>query len=102
MNFGSVNSHLRQVDLTITPSLDSTTLKRGDIDVLAFVGEMGVFAAYHLRPNVSLRVAFEALWLSSVASASRQKDFSADAVLVPATATGVTHLGMSTGMDIYW
>ena len=110
VNFASVNSRLRQLEpgnsdpnLGPTgPAINMTTNGRADKDVLAFVGDLGVFATYHLRPNVSFRVAFEGLWLSSTASASRQREFSAADVQQAAAVSGVTYLGLSTGMDIYW
>ena len=98
VNFASMNSNLLQV-INFIPT---TTLNRADKDVLSFVGELGIFAAYHVRPNISFRVAFESLWASSLATAGKQRALGPGRNTIVGLASDVTFMGLSTGVDIYW
>jgi len=66
------------------------------------LGELGIFAHYNLRPNVALRVAYEAMWLSSVANAQEQITFDTAALPVVKPGGGQMYMGASFGIDFYW
>ncbi|MFV2066665.1 MAG: BBP7 family outer membrane beta-barrel protein, partial [Pirellulales bacterium] len=68
----------------------------------ALLGELGVFAHYNLRPNVTLRVAYEAMWLSSVANAQEQITFDPVALPIVKPGGGRMYMGASVGIDFYW
>lgn len=66
------------------------------------LGELGVFAHYHLRPNMTLRVGYEAMWFSSVANAQEQINFDPVAVPIVKPGGGQMYMGASFGLDFYW
>jgi hypothetical protein len=71
-------------------------------ETFTLIGEAGVFAHYHLHPNLTLRVAFEAMFLSSVANAVEQVEFQESAIPHVATGGAQQYLGASFGFDYYW
>jgi hypothetical protein len=99
-----VNFSQQRTDLVI----DDPTF--GDVDEhvkaddasFSFIGELGVFAHYHLHPNWTLRLAYEALWLSSVANAQEQVDFDPASLAQVRDGGGQTYMGFSFGVDFYW
>lgn len=75
---------------------------RAHEEKLSFVGDLGVFANYHINPNVTLRVAYEALWLSAVANAAEQVEFDTAATPLVRAGGSQTYMGLSFGFDWYW
>jgi hypothetical protein len=109
VNFSSQNMDWFSVDPgvpisepAIPPFPASTTHARADEEVISFAADLGVFAHYHLRSNVSLHVAYEALWLTSVATAVDQIDFEMGNVPIVRTGGSQMYMGMSFGVDFYW
>ena len=100
INFSSMNRVL-EIEDTIPPFAVSQD-QRADEDTFSFVADLGVFVHYHLRPNVTLRTGFEALWVNSVATAIEQISFETGALPTVRTAGAQYYKGMSFGVDFYW
>lgn len=78
-------------------------LQSGLEERLAFIGELGLFATYHLHPNIALRAAYDALYLQSVALAPEQlANFGTG--LNPDISLGsyLFYHGISFGVEIVW
>lgn len=71
-------------------------------ETFSFLGELRIFAHYHLRPNMTLRAAFEGLWLSSVANAAEQVEFDTASIPVVRAGGSQSYMGASFGFDLYW
>ena len=68
---------------------------------LAFVGEFQLVARYHLRPNLSLRAGWQMMYMTSVALAPDQLDFSPDSGRFPYTGDPF-YQGAIFGLESYW
>jgi len=79
---------------------------RADLDVIGFVGEVGIHATYYAKPNLSFRVGFEALWVNSLSLALRELQGADYGQVSPVesinTAGGLQYMGFSTGMEYHW
>jgi hypothetical protein len=99
-----INFTKQKTDLVIDDPLlgDTQRFVEATDETFAMVGEAGVFAHYNIHPNLTLRIAFEMLFLSSVANAIEQVEFQQAAL--PHVRTGGTqqYLGASFGFDYYW
>ena len=73
-----------------------------DRETLAFLAEMGVFLHYHLFPNVTLRTAYEAMWMTQVATATDQINLNLGSVPLVQTGGQEMYMGLSFGIDFYW
>jgi hypothetical protein len=109
VNFSSQNTDLFTVDPgvpgsfpSIPPFPASTQHDRADEEVISFAADLGVFAHYHLHSNVALHMAYEALWLTSVATAIDQINFETGDVPIVKTGGSQMYMGMSFGVDFYW
>ena len=93
-----------KTDLVVDDPLlgDTQRFVEATDETFSLVGEAGVFAHYNIHPNLTLRIAFEAMFLSSVANAIEQVEFQQAAI--PHVRTGGTqqYLGASFGFDYYW
>ena len=89
---------------SVVPVADSSVVSDAALaaDEFGFIGEAAVIGKWHLRPNFSLRVGFETLFLTSTALAPHQISF------IPGGPTGIsssgdaTYLGGSIGFEGYW
>jgi hypothetical protein len=87
--------------LNITNNTTDTFVKRNRESTLAFVGEFQLIGRYHLRPNVSLRAGWQMMYLTSVALAPDQIDFSPDEGRFPYTGDPFYN-GAIFGLESYW
>jgi len=70
-------------------------------DQISFIGESRLIGRWHLRPNLSLRAGYEALYVTSVALAPAQINF--DPVFSKlATSGDPFYHGASFGLEGYW
>ena len=99
VNFTSMTSSLETVDPVLT-EIDRET--RSEEDVLSFAGELSVFARYHIRPNFTARVAYEALFLNQVAQATEQHFLSTDPIIDVETGGAPFYMGLSCGFEATW
>lgn len=97
-------AHQRTALETIDPVLRTMSRTgRAEDEVMALVAELGVFVRYHFRPNFSLRIAYEALWVDAVALAPEQIDFSPEGVALVANVRGTSmYQGFSLGWEVLW
>ena len=68
---------------------------------LSYLAQMSILARYHIRPNLSLRAGWELMYLTNLALAPNQIDFSPVAAPIAATADSVYH-GFTVGTEYYW
>jgi hypothetical protein len=87
--------------MIITNDEADSFIKRNREPTLAFIGEFQLIARYHLRPNVSLRAGWQMMYVSSVALAPNQIDFSPDEGRFPYTGDPFYN-GAIFGFESYW
>ncbi len=75
---------------------------RIDDDNISFLTDVGVTAKWHLRPNVSLRVGLDLIFLTSLSLAPDQINFAPLSTSENIVAGDVTFLGGSLGLETYW
>ena len=112
LNFADRNSHVATDILTVTPPASqnepatatremSNRQQALRDETLAFLGEAGIFGAYYLRPNTSLRASYDLIYINGVATAVQNM------ALTPAfprfELTGdATYHGLSLGLEMTW
>jgi hypothetical protein len=70
-------------------------------NALSFVSQGGVTARYHLRPNLSLRVGWEYLFVSGVALAPNNANFIPTKEQIGVT-SDIFYQGVSAGTEYFW
>jgi hypothetical protein len=70
-------------------------------DELSFIGEARLLGRFHLTPNVSLRAAYEMMFMESVAMAPYQATFIPEFAFLNTTGDPFYH-GASFGFEGYW
>ena len=88
------------VDATITGDALNVQIRDRD-DVLSFIGEFAIMGKFHLRPNLSLRTAFQILYADATAVAPFNVTFNPDANQ-RGTSAGLLWVGTSFGVEGYW
>ena len=83
-------------------SLDVDHHEEANDASIAFVGELGFFMHYHLHPNITLRAAYEGLWLNTVALATEQISLDPSEASRVVTGAGQFYQGGSVGVEFYW
>lgn len=73
-----------------------------EADNLSFIGEAGLLGKYHIRPNLSLRVGVEVMFLSHVAVAPDQISFTPSGKNSISYGSDNIYLGGSLGFESYW
>jgi hypothetical protein len=68
---------------------------------LSYLAQGGVTARYHLRPNLSLRVGWEFMYITGLALAPNQIDFNPAANQLHITGDGF-YSGVTAGTEFYW
>ncbi len=71
-------------------------------DTLSFIGESSVIGKWHLRPNLSLRVGLEVLYVTSVALAQNQINFIPSGTSALSSSGDPAYLGGLIGFEGYW
>jgi hypothetical protein len=70
-------------------------------DALSFVGEFRILGRYHVTPSISLRAAYEMMYIEAVALAPSQATFITDTSYLNTTGDPFYH-GASFGFEGYW
>lgn len=70
-------------------------------DELSFIGEARLLGRFHLTPNISLRAAYEMMYMESVALAPYQATFIPEFAFLNTTGDPFYH-GASFGFEGYW
>lgn len=96
-----VNAARADSVLAIENQPDSGFVKNNSETALSFIGEFQLIARYHLRPNVSLRAGWQMMYVTSVALAPNQVDFSPDPGRFPYTGDPFYNGGIF-GVETYW
>jgi hypothetical protein len=99
VNFTSMTSDVLTVDPVL---LELDRHDRAEEDVLSFLGELSVFGRYHIRPNASFRVAYEALWLNRIAQANQQIFLTSAPLRAVETGGSPNFMGVSFGFEATW
>jgi len=73
-----------------------------DVDNISFLTEAGIVGKWHLRPNLSLRVGVEMMYISSLAHAPDQINFATVSTSGAASDGDSTYMGGSVGFEGYW
>ena len=73
-----------------------------EVDNISFLVEGNLRAKYHIRPNLSLRVGVEALYVSSIAQAPEQADFLPVSTSQVVSDNNTIFMGASLGIEGYW
>jgi len=85
---------------------ETTILNSGETDStqdnLSFVGEAGLMAKWHLRPNISLRAGLDVLLIESIAVAPFQMNFIPGGYSPIASGSDSVYMGGSFGIESYW
>jgi hypothetical protein len=96
-----LNDALGHTNLTFTDEdLDDSNLRLRE-NQLSFVGEFKLQGRYHVTPNVSLRGAYELMYLTAVAMAPPQITFIPEFSYLNTTGDPFYH-GFSFGLEGYW
>ncbi|MCO6043353.1 BBP7 family outer membrane beta-barrel protein [Aeoliella sp. ICT_H6.2] len=86
---------------TITNDEDSSYSVNNRDTTLSFIGEMQLVGRYHLRPNISLKAGWQMMYVSAVAIAPDQLNFSPDEGRFPYTGDPFYNGGIF-GLECYW
>jgi hypothetical protein len=70
-------------------------------DELSFIGEFKLLGRFHVTPSISLRAAYEIMYLESVALAPSQATFITETAFLNSSGDPVYH-GASFGIEGYW
>ncbi|MEX0936412.1 MAG: hypothetical protein WDZ59_01030 [Pirellulales bacterium] len=99
VNFASQNTQRINIDLVT----DTATVAHQDAvdETFAVVGDLSIFATYYLRPNMSVRVGYEGMFIQSLAIAPEQPMFDGGPGSIRAEGSQLYN-GMSVGLDVYW
>jgi len=95
-----VYGNFADYDFVNTFNSQSITLPVGDKWHTAFVGEIGITAAYPLTDHLSVRGGYQLLWIDGVALASDQ-DFPFPATTID-TSSHVFYHGALVGLEMAW
>ncbi|MCI0335488.1 MAG: BBP7 family outer membrane beta-barrel protein [Planctomycetes bacterium] len=87
------------LDFTADDDDDATLFLKED--ELSFIGEARLLGRFHLTPNISLRAAYEMMFLDSVALAPSQTTFIPEFAFLNTTGDPFYH-GASFGFEGYW
>lgn len=98
-----VNAHSQSTRLEVNDLVlrGLSRTEKIENETLAFIGQLGVFAKYHIRPNLSLRVAYEGLWIHSLALAGEQINFAPDGGRLN-DGGSLFYMGVSLGGELTW
>jgi len=88
-------------DFEITGNLTSGNNRIED-DNMSFLSDAAVLAKWHLRPNVSIRVGLDLVFLTSLALAPDQINFAPVSTAENIVQGDVTFLSGSVGFETYW
>ncbi len=100
---GGIFLNRSDVDSSFSVTGDVTSGgSRIEEDNLTFLTDAAVIAKWHLRPNVSLRVGVEGLFLTSMALAPDQLDFAPVGTSARIAGGDVAFLGGLIGLETYW
>jgi hypothetical protein len=94
-------------DATGQSALDFTSNDANDFnrglteDELSFIGEARLLGRFHLTPSISLRAAYEMMFMESVALAPSQANFIPEFAFLNTTGDPFYH-GASFGFEGYW
>jgi len=96
-----LNDALGHTNLTFTDEdLDDSRLRLRE-NQLSFVGEFKLQGRFHVSPNVSLRSAYELMFVNNVALAPSQATFIPEFAYLNTTGDPFMH-GVSFGLEGYW
>lgn len=84
-----------------TPATDPSFSNDSHENTLSYLATLNVLARYHLRPNVSLRLGWELLYVTSTATAPSQLTFDPAETRLAAT-SDVVYQGFTFGAEYYW
>ncbi|MAT71005.1 MAG: hypothetical protein CMJ58_15945 [Planctomycetaceae bacterium] len=91
---------------SITNTDTDTVINSGEVHTnaenLSFVGQVTVSGKWHFRPNMSLRMGMELLYVESIALATNQIHFTPGGSSQIANGGDNVLLGTSIGMESYW
>ena len=90
-----------QSDFAVTGGVTSGN-NRINADNLSFLTDAAVLAKWHLRPNVSLRMGLELMFLTSLTLAPEQINFAPVSTAENIVPGNVSFLGGSIGLETYW
>jgi hypothetical protein len=96
---------VNMIDLDSSFSItDGVTSGSNDLqrDNISWVGEAKVIGKYHIRPNFSIRTAFEVMHLAGIALATSQIDFVPSGSPFVSQNNDAVYLGGSIGFEGYW
>jgi hypothetical protein len=97
-NRTSLDSNFQVGETTIL----SSGVTESSEDDLSFVGDFQLLGKWHLRPNLSLRVGLECLFVDSIALAPFQLNFIPGGFKPIAGSGDSVFLGTSLGVESYW
>lgn len=96
-----LNDALANSDLTFTDEdFDDSRLRLRE-NQLSFIGEFKLQSRFHLTPNVSVRGAYELMFVNNVAMAPSQATFIPEFAYLNTTGDPFMH-GVSFGLEGYW
>lgn len=76
--------------------------EEADSDHLAFLGEVNLMGAYHLRPNLALRVQYDLMWVNQIALGPEQINFAVRNPPDIITGGALFFQGASLGIELIW
>lgn len=96
-NFSSRDSFLD----TLSNNVPEVRDQQLDGENLAVVVEAGMVATYHLRPNLVARLAYDAMYITGIATAPQNLRLGAEFPRYEVTGDAIFH-GMSVGFEMLW
>jgi hypothetical protein len=99
VNFANVRSDLFAVDPVF---LDADEHREASDQKIAALGELSVIGRYYFQPRLSMHVAYEAVWLNSVAIAAQQIDLTVGSEPLARTGGDQFYQGFSLGFEATW
>ncbi len=100
VNDARSTSNLNFNDLPVGSTIDGFA-NEGHENSLSYLLQAGVTARYHLRPNVSLRVGYELLYVTSMALAPNEISFDGQMHLAGVSGD-VFYRGYTFGAEYFW
>jgi hypothetical protein len=102
INYADQDSFVRIVDNRFDPDIDQTRIESGSAHDMAFIYDLSIMAAYHLRPNLAIRTGYDFMFVNQLALAPEQLTFVPPPNSRIVTGGALLFNGFSIGVEMVW
>jgi hypothetical protein len=102
INYADQNSFVNIVDSRDQNTGDQTRIESGSSHDMAFVYDLSIMAAYHIRPNIAIRTGYEFMFINQLALAPEQLTFVPPPDSRIVTGGALLYNGFSIGLEMVW